>query len=444
MRGPSAVSQVERGTEMLGFVSVTDNTAIGSVLFQFDVSPRAIEGSRLSAMSFLWEKYRFRKLRIRYEPMVSANTDGQIVMYFDKDPADPLPTTGVPALRNALSTAGSRSSPVYQSMTVEHLSEAKSILFTDPSASLTVTSRELNRFTEVGDLIILSASVLASRVYGTVYMDYEIEWFDPQISESIDFGGGGCMLMQNGSATQTEPLGTTAVPEKWSKTIDQVYGYAMNAFRLKRGVYQLLAQINGVTDGHPVLATVAQPPIADAKFYDANVWQKVGAMPALTSNFQTTAIIVATSQCDLVMTDSVNGMGAYNSLKILKISDDFATYASANLVGYPCAPYNVKFRNKNIRWFEPVQPTLPLSERVPCWEARSFSGDVGESGEEKKASRGSTPPALSTDSHESAVPMIRVEESDSPVVVSNQTLPAPVSMARSSSVMRPKTAEKSK
>lgn len=71
------------------------------------IAPGRFEGTRISLLARAFEKYRFKKCKVIYEPSVPTTVGGQFVMYFELDPLDRVETTDeLTAIRNAMAHQG--------------------------------------------------------------------------------------------------------------------------------------------------------------------------------------------------------------------------------------------------------------------------------------------------------------------------------------------------
>lgn len=106
--------EVLTGSDFLGNVQakagVNINNASDRVLRSFPVTPSGYPGTRITQMSELWERYRFRKFTLRYVPAVPTTLACQFLMYVDTDPLDdPRTITSDEALiRQGVAQAGAQ------------------------------------------------------------------------------------------------------------------------------------------------------------------------------------------------------------------------------------------------------------------------------------------------------------------------------------------------
>jgi len=178
------------GSDFLGNLSVKKSTATaaGKILRTLPVSPNALVGTRLEQLAGLWERYRFRKFRVRYVPAVPNTLGCQLICYQDTDPQDD-PTTITDAdalLRQATAQTGSQQWN-FNSSKVIHLAQRgdKELYYTGPV-------KENPRFNLQGVVYILQVTdpvnfnggaIEGDELQaGSLYVDWEIDFQTPQIN----------------------------------------------------------------------------------------------------------------------------------------------------------------------------------------------------------------------------------------------------------------------
>lgn len=83
-----------RGADYLASVVIPTGTADGTVFYNMFVSPSTVP-SRLGQVARLWERYQFRRLRLRFVPSVPSTTPGQLTFAYDPDSTDVTPSSYV-------------------------------------------------------------------------------------------------------------------------------------------------------------------------------------------------------------------------------------------------------------------------------------------------------------------------------------------------------------
>jgi len=179
------------GSDFLGRVSVAPkpDTVPTAVRRSFPISPSAYPGTRLTQLSELWERYRFRKFSIRYVPSVPNTLACQVLVYQDTDPLDnPLELTDVDSLvRQGVSQTGSQQ---WNFNTPKVIPLAKRA---DKELYYTGLTKQNERFNyqgtaylvQVTDAIDFNGGTLPSELdCGSLYIDWECEFQTPQINPS--------------------------------------------------------------------------------------------------------------------------------------------------------------------------------------------------------------------------------------------------------------------
>lgn len=150
----------------------------GSTLVDLLVAPGEFSNTRLAQFSALFERYRVRSWTFWYIPNVPSTVAGSMISYPDYDVADTVsPTFG---LNEALAHMGSQMFNVYSETPVRFdRVDPYTDLFTDAEGTDI-------RLTYVGRLRYLAAAALtASTTYGNIYMEYDIDFYIPQLQSSI-------------------------------------------------------------------------------------------------------------------------------------------------------------------------------------------------------------------------------------------------------------------
>jgi hypothetical protein len=179
------------GSDFLGRVSVAPkpDTVPTAIRRTFPVSPSAYPGTRLTQLSELWERYRFRKFSIRYVPSVPNTLACQVLVYQDTDPLDnPLELTDVDSLvRQGVSQTGSQQ---WNFNTPKVVALAKRA---DKELYYTGLTKQNERFNyqgtaylvQVTDAIDFNGGTLPNELdCGSLYIDWECEFQTPQINPS--------------------------------------------------------------------------------------------------------------------------------------------------------------------------------------------------------------------------------------------------------------------
>jgi len=188
----------------MGFVNST--TAAYDDLFTMPLNPLAVAGTRLQIEGCLFQKFRFRTVKLEYFPIVGTSENGQIMLsHID----DPEATPGKPksiGLFNALcAVPGAVIGPVHSRLTHTFfpVKGDKREFYIQPDVG------DEERFTIQAELkIIQSAADDASHALGSVFIEYEIELYQPLLTianlnafTSVQSNGGTNWSMSSGGVT---------------------------------------------------------------------------------------------------------------------------------------------------------------------------------------------------------------------------------------------------
>jgi len=193
---------VFRGMDYLGDIVALATVPQGHVLRQIDLNPHSLDwtGTRAQIFARLYERYRFRRLALLYQPTVPATQAGQLVCFCDTDPSDTHYGIGRAGVQKASSHAGAEVGQVWQMITAEYVPDKKTgDQYSDPEGSD-------ERLISPGHFVCQSASELAAAVYGSIYAIYEVEYVVSQI-QSIPLEMKLANLVQLAGATTAIPLG---------------------------------------------------------------------------------------------------------------------------------------------------------------------------------------------------------------------------------------------
>ena len=240
----------ERGSDFLGKLTVKAGANIASasdrILLANNISPSAYPGTRLTQLAPLWERYRFRRFKLRWVPAVPKTIACQLIIYQDTDPLDdPSVITNADSLvRQATAQTGSQQFNFINPMAVELAQRADDQLYyTGKDKQNERFSRQGNFYVvQVTDPLDLNGVPLAEDIMaGSLYVDWECEFQIAQInptaaavlpfhhSQQIPFTASAQ------TATYSGPLGKAFASHFESRGDTTVYDAtlpdASNAFR---------------------------------------------------------------------------------------------------------------------------------------------------------------------------------------------------------------------
>lgn len=155
-------------------VDVTGIDGPPGLIFQ-DVNPqRSAVFTWLSAIATRYEMYRFKRLKFEYRPSCGTSTSGWVILGFDFDSLDP-----VPSKVEMLAWKYSSKSAPWQSTSVDVSNDSRVATFRYCN-STTVTGSD-PRLNNLGKLVCLALAPEAdpSSYFGELYVTYEIEFRQP-------------------------------------------------------------------------------------------------------------------------------------------------------------------------------------------------------------------------------------------------------------------------
>jgi hypothetical protein len=200
------------GREFLGQVDVSgtnglpapqeEYTRLGAQMGMYPVLPSAISGRlRLLAMEF--EQHKALRARIYYQPIVPATTPGAIALAFVQDVGEEFLEVGRDELSFLSTHPSFCQTNVWESCHID----------VDPSNMLRKYWNEESssfRQSAQGTVVVASASdlrgdavgtVYQPKVYGNLFVEYEFEFFEAQLNNTIENVHETQISLQTGSQT---------------------------------------------------------------------------------------------------------------------------------------------------------------------------------------------------------------------------------------------------
>ncbi len=155
----------------------------------------------LSQIAAAYETYRFKRLRFIYETASSTTTIGSVVLAVDFDPADPAPASKLQALSYHKAVRG----PVWNSLVYDCTSEDLHKLNQKFMRYGALTGADLLLY-DVGNLFV--CTVGTSGIIGELHVEYDVEFYTPQLSNSL-FSNGSALIAGSGTFAVSTPFGST-------------------------------------------------------------------------------------------------------------------------------------------------------------------------------------------------------------------------------------------
>lgn len=189
---------VERGSDFLGPLTVKAGANITKasdrILLGESISPSAFPGTRLTQLAPLWERYRFRRFKLRWVPAVPKTVACQLIVYQDTDPLDDPSAIPDPdaLVRQATAQTGSQQFNFISPMAIELAQRADDQLYyTGPDKQNERFSRQGNFYIiQVTDPLNFNGEALTSDfMAGSLYVDWECEFQIAQINPSAKPSG---------------------------------------------------------------------------------------------------------------------------------------------------------------------------------------------------------------------------------------------------------------
>jgi len=168
--------EVVVGRDYIGQVKTSSaGQTSGDILASFSLKPISFTNSRVRLMTQLFEKFRFKKFEMHYEPSTATSTSGSLVAAVLRDPNDEV-TVGTVNTQEIISCSGFGESQVWAPHVARMVSENVPYLFCQKGNSD-------NRLASQGVYKIAAYTDLAANlVLGSLYIDYVIE-FQDQLNE---------------------------------------------------------------------------------------------------------------------------------------------------------------------------------------------------------------------------------------------------------------------
>jgi len=235
-----------RGTDFLTAVTIDSKTAAaaGDILINKTVNPKTLGISRLATASTLWERYKFKSLKFRYAPVAPTTAGGSLLGYVDYDTYDDITgLSGDQNLQRAAAHFGEKPTKLWE----DKFWEIKDV---DPLTDLYIDTDGTDpRWTNQGRFLLLANSAIpAGTACGNIYLDYDVEFFIPQL-ELTPTTGFGNKYIGGGSQSSANLLGDAMVLSTWNNI---PITRALNVFSLPAGSYTISLILGGT-----VLATTS-------------------------------------------------------------------------------------------------------------------------------------------------------------------------------------------
>jgi len=167
--------------------------------------------SWLSNLALNWESYKFHKLAFHYVPRVPTSQAGSFLMAPDYDAADVAPLDEFTIMSYESAKESSVWAPLTINLDLKSLAGGRSRHFVRTgalAANLDIKTYDCGNLWVVFDANDSSSSGVA---FGKLFVEYDVEFFTPQLPPTGDPLVGGATANSGAGTTQTLPLGTAPV-----------------------------------------------------------------------------------------------------------------------------------------------------------------------------------------------------------------------------------------
>jgi hypothetical protein len=267
--GKYGTCDVLRGTELLQAIGTAGTDAeSGDILSRILINPSNFNNTRLNQFAPLYQRYRFRKLLFLYEPVCPATTQGQLIGFGDYD-VDNLITEDTPTNINiAAAHFGQEVCQVW---------EARAFPFgvVDDFTTLfcRISDAEARLIYQGVYYLFAASDIAADTACGNLYIDYEIEFYVPQLDASVAEQIWALQLESDSDPTMTNWWGASMhvadMPSPYPATnlswsLDGSGGLVVSG--VPPGVYTFTASIPMMVAGDQI----------DANTYNVNLTASTG------------------------------------------------------------------------------------------------------------------------------------------------------------------------
>lgn len=194
------------GRDFITAVTLSNETSLAPLVSQL-VSPSQFEGTRQQVMASVYEKYRYVRCTMEYIPAAASTTGGQILAYFDTDPTDQPGSVASGAAH-----AGSVTFNAYTRTTAALPNIKGGPWFTGEKPT-----GEEEKFYSQARLVLIPVvpasgpGVTGPQVVGALYLNWTIEFLNPQIAGGLKGTALSDMGLASGTRYDADATTPTAV-----------------------------------------------------------------------------------------------------------------------------------------------------------------------------------------------------------------------------------------
>ncbi len=157
----------------------------------------------LSGIANSFEKYRFHKLNIVFRTMKGTSTAGELILAVDFDAADGPPSTKQEMFSYEGAVKCAPWENVMYRCSMQNLSSTDALY----TRSTLIAGTDIKTY-DVGNLMVATEACADTSIIGDVFLEYDVEFFTPQFSNSSSVHSGGEKISSVGGSNAAV-FGTT-------------------------------------------------------------------------------------------------------------------------------------------------------------------------------------------------------------------------------------------
>ena len=190
------VSHRERIGTILGSVGFATNT--------FAVNPGlAASFPWLSALAQRFESYRFNRLVYQYRTKSATTATGDVILTLDYDAADPAPVTSIQAEGYDEFSSAAPWQDINHSSKLANLRKLPTYYVRTEALA---ANQDIKTY-DVGNMFFCTENQASAALAGYAYVEYEVEFFTPQLNSDISGVLYGGRVIGANTMTAANPLG---------------------------------------------------------------------------------------------------------------------------------------------------------------------------------------------------------------------------------------------
>jgi hypothetical protein len=208
-------SMTLKGCDLLYVVSPQTDLIESSVLAEFTLNPLQLtSATRLHQFAPLWDKFRWKRLCLRYKAACGTDTQGLLGAAAEPDVLDSYSNfSGLPLDQKLTSALHNISSAPNLPFSLD----VRDKKFYGPARFMVPEPLSDPRNSAVGKIVITNQGALEAGTYGRFYLDWEIEFEQPNLDDSAESGSAFIQTISGSFVDATYPWGDfTAIKENTS------------------------------------------------------------------------------------------------------------------------------------------------------------------------------------------------------------------------------------